>query len=114
MGQHRDEDGDGLADRGTVIDPTLLDRQSLAFRDHDGSLHVPDDELEHHAEVVHAPLGMGRHAEPMHLPEAYDAEAWDAGRVGPKSEDEARAALAERIADPQAPDGPEVEGAYDA
>jgi hypothetical protein len=111
MGAHRDDDGDGLADRGRVIDPALYDRQSAAYRDHDGSLHVADGDLERHAERVHAPLGTG--GAPIRLPEDYENEQWDADARGPKSIAEARQALADRIDDPAAPDGPEVAGAYD-
>lgn len=111
MGQHDDEDGDGIADRGRVIPPDLLDRQSQAFRSNAAT--VPDDLLHAQAEAVHAPLGTSATAVPLRLPEDYEAEQWDAGRDGPKSLDEARVALAARIADPDAPDGDEVRGAYD-
>lgn len=114
-GMHRDENDDGIADRGRVIPPALYDRQSAAYREHDGSLHVADADLARHAEAVHAPLGTSvtRDAAPIRLPEHYEHEQWDAGREGPKSHAEARRMLAERIDDPQAPDGPEVAGAYD-
>jgi hypothetical protein len=50
---------------------------------------------------------------PIKTPEEWDAEGWDAGRQNPKTLDEARAALATRIADPHAPDTEAESGAYD-
>ncbi|WP_439383371.1 hypothetical protein [Amycolatopsis lexingtonensis] len=50
---------------------------------------------------------------PVKSPEEWDAEGWDADRQGPKNLDEARASLAERIADPHAPDTEAEAGAYD-
>ncbi|MEV6877024.1 hypothetical protein [Amycolatopsis sp. NPDC051128] len=50
---------------------------------------------------------------PIKTPEEWDAEDWDAGRQNPKTLDEARAALAARIADPHAPDTEAESGAYD-
>jgi hypothetical protein len=58
--------------------------------------------------VVHEPG-----TAPDKSPEEWDTTGWDAGRVGPKSLDEARAALADRIADPTAPDDTTVAGVYD-
>lgn len=43
----------------------------------------------------------------------WEVEQWDSGRERPKSLAEAKDALAARIADPHAPDGAEVIGAYD-
>lgn len=51
--------------------------------------------------------------QPIRTPEEWEAENWDAGREGPKTLAEAKEALADRIADPAAPDGDEVAGAYD-
>lgn len=50
---------------------------------------------------------------PIRTPEEWEADGWDAGREGPKSLAEAKAALAARIADPAAPDDESVAGAYD-
>jgi hypothetical protein len=50
---------------------------------------------------------------PIRTPEDWEAADWDAGREEPKSLVEARVALAYRIANPAAPDGAEVAGAYD-
>ncbi|WP_290049568.1 hypothetical protein [Amycolatopsis solani] len=52
-------------------------------------------------------------ASPIKTPQEWDAEGWDADRQGPKTLDEARTALAERIADPHAPDTEAESGAYD-
>jgi len=87
-----------------------MDAQSAAFREAGPADRVRDHDIHHHAEAQHAPLGdLGE----IQLPEDYEAGRWDAGRVGPKSLDDARAQLAARIDDPSAPDGAEVAGAYD-
>jgi hypothetical protein len=52
-------------------------------------------------------------APPIRTPEEWNDEGWDDDRDGPKSIDEARAALAARIGDPHAPDTAAVAGAYD-
>lgn len=109
-GQHRDDDGDGLADRGRPVIPAeLLDRQSEAFRSQ-GDLSVPDEQLANYLTLALPPT-----TDPAEIvtPEQWEAAGWDAGRIGPKGLDEARAALQARIDDPHAPDGPEVAGAYD-
>jgi hypothetical protein len=59
--------------------------------------------------VVHQPGD----ATPIKTPEEWDAEGWDAGRQHPKTLDEARAALAARIAVHDAPDTEADAGAYD-
>lgn len=85
-----------------------LDRQSLAFRDNPHP--TADEDLDMLAERVHRPLtSIGR----LLLPDDWEAVHWDSGRIEPKTLEEAQHALAERIADPHAPDGPEVVGAYD-
>lgn len=93
------------------------DRQSRAFRDARPEDRVLDDDLLAFAEAVHHPpadgLPLGDLIAEIKLPQAWEAENWDAGREGPKSVAEAREALAARIADPLAPDGDEVAGAYD-
>ncbi len=61
------------------------------------------------AAVVHRPGD----DTPIKSPQEWDAEGWDADRRGPKDLDEARTALAERIADPHAPDTEAEAGAYD-
>jgi hypothetical protein len=52
-------------------------------------------------------------AAPIRTPEEWNADSWDEDRQGAKSLDDARAALADRIADPHAPDTAAVAGAYD-
>jgi hypothetical protein len=59
--------------------------------------------------VVHEPDD----DEPIREPEEWHAEGWDADRQPPKTVEEARAALAGRIADPDAPDTEDHAGAYD-
>jgi hypothetical protein len=61
--------------------------------------------------VVHRPDDPN--AEPIRTPEEWDVTGWDEDRDGPKSIDEARAALAARITDPHAPDTEAVASAYD-
>jgi hypothetical protein len=87
-----------------------MDRQSAAFREARRSDRVSDRKLSKHLELTHAPL-----VDPAELktPDDYEAEQWDSEATGPKTLDEARAALVARIADPKAPDGPEVAGAYE-
>lgn len=113
-GNHRDDDGDGRADRGRVIPPHLLDRQTELFRERGAGLRVDDADLTRQAERVHPGLPPGTHpANVIRLPEEYEAEQWDRDAVGPPSLAQARADLAARIDDPRAPDGPEAAGAYD-
>jgi hypothetical protein len=50
---------------------------------------------------------------PIMTPEIYEANNWDDGREGPKTLDDAKAALLARIADPTAPDDESAAGAYD-
>jgi hypothetical protein len=50
---------------------------------------------------------------PIKTPEEWDAEGWDADRQSPKTLDEAREALAARIAAHDAPDIDAESGAYD-
>jgi hypothetical protein len=61
--------------------------------------------------VVHHPDDPG--AAPIRTPEEWDATDWDADRGSPKDINDARAALAERITNPHAPDTPAVACAYD-
>jgi len=61
--------------------------------------------------VVHDPADPD--AEPIRTPEEWHATGWDAERQPPKTLAEAQAALAGRIADPDAPDTEAVAGAYD-
>jgi hypothetical protein len=60
--------------------------------------------------VVHEPGD----TTPIKTPQEWDAEGWDADRQQPKTLDEARAALAARIAARNAPDTDADAGAYDA
>lgn len=69
-----------------------------------------DMELPAHAEQAHPAAAS---LDGIRLPDDYEADMWDVGRGEPKTVDEARAALAARIADPNAPDGDEAAGAYD-
>jgi hypothetical protein len=50
---------------------------------------------------------------PIASPQEWNGRGWDAGRQPPKTLEEAKAALAARIADPNAPDDESVAGAYD-
>lgn len=59
--------------------------------------------------VVHEPGDLTGVREP----DDWHAEGWDADRQPPKSLDEAKEALAARIADPSAPDTEEHAHAYD-
>jgi hypothetical protein len=51
--------------------------------------------------------------EPIRTPEDHEQAEWDANRKNPKTVEEARRALAARIADPAAPDDESVASAYD-
>lgn len=82
--------------------PDALDPQSAAFREAGDDDWVSDQQI---AEVATV------HDGPVRTPEEY--EGWDAGREGAKSLDEAREALAARIADPAAPEDEQSAGAYD-
>lgn len=59
--------------------------------------------------VVHEPGD----TTPIRTPEEWDAAGWDADRQSPKTLDEARAALAARIAAHDSPDTEADAGAYD-
>lgn len=59
--------------------------------------------------IVHQPDD----STPIKSPEEWDAEGWDADRQSPKTLDEAREALATRIAAHDAPDTEADAGAYD-
>jgi hypothetical protein len=65
---------------------------------------------ETHVAVVYEPGD----ATPIKTPEEWNAEGWDADRQNPKTLDEAREALAGRIAAHDAPDTEADSGAYDA
>jgi hypothetical protein len=86
------------------------DAQSRAYRDMDNWEHYSDIELPAYLEHRHDPIG---DISEVRLPEWYEARLWDAGREDPKTPAQAQAALTARIADPTAPDGPEVADAYD-
>lgn len=60
--------------------------------------------------VVHQPGD----AAPIKTPEEWASEGWDKDRQDPKTLDEAREALAARIAAHDAPDTEADAGAYDA
>lgn len=90
-----------------------LDAQSRAYREAGDADHAPDDINDlilDHGCIPHPPI---RSLDEIAWPEDHEDDQWDAGREGSKSLDEARAALAARIADPTCPDGPESVGAYD-
>lgn len=89
------------------------DPQSRAFRDAADADRWDDD-----IDTLVAVHGAARHppttdVSQIRLPDDYEAAGWDAGREGPKTPTEARAALAARIADPAAPDTDAEAGAYD-
>ena len=90
------------------------DAHGRAFREMEGVERYLDIELGAHSSAEHAsPADLDDLLEEIKLPHVYEAEMWDAGRESPKTGDEARAALARRIADRAAPDGPEAKGVYD-
>ena len=85
----------------------MIDKQAQAFRDA-----PPSDWAAQAAmltDATHYPAG----TDPNLTPEQYEARQWDAERGPAKTLDDARTALAARIADPAAPDDPSVRGAYD-
>jgi hypothetical protein len=89
------------------------DPQSVAFREATESDHWDDD-----VNALIAQEGAVYHDEATSIdqirgPDAYETEDWDADRDGPKTIGEARVALADRIADPEAPDTDAEAGAYD-
>jgi hypothetical protein len=85
-----------------------MDRQSEAFRNATDEDHwsgqVTDDD------TVHQEL---RSLSDITLPDDYDDDEWDTDKDGPKSLEEARTALDERIENPEAPDDEIDRGAYD-
>lgn len=87
------------------------DPQRAAFADSEESDWARSAELMEGA-VVHEPGDP--EAPPIKSPQEWDAEGWDAERQPPKTIEESRAALAARIADPDAPDTEAHAGAYDA
>lgn len=91
--------------------PYQPDSQGRAFREMEPLDRYGDIELGAHAEAEHPPATS---LDGIKLPDEYEAELWDAGRETPKTLDEARQALASRIADPAAPDDESVRGAYDS
>lgn len=85
-----------------TVDP--IDPQSAAFRQAtdidrwDGDLPAL---VAQHGATVHEPIeGVAQ----IRLPEDYESDGWDVGRETPKTVEQAREALAVRIADPSAPD----------
>ncbi|MGH3989312.1 MAG: hypothetical protein ACRDTZ_18680 [Pseudonocardiaceae bacterium] len=96
------------------MDPTS-DPQSVAYREAtdtdrwDGDLPalVADGGAVYHEPLTRIPAE-------VRLPGDYEAEdGWDTERENPKTLEQARAALAARIADPTAPDTDAHSGAYD-
>lgn len=90
--------------------PYIYDKQSKAFRELPLNEQIMDIELGAHAEIEHPPI---TDLEDLKLPEDYEDDNWDEGRETPKTVEEARGMLLERILNPNAPDGDEVIGAYD-
>lgn len=90
--------------------PYQPDNHGRAFREMEALDRYGDIELGAHAEAEHP---AATSLDGIKLPDDYEAELWDAGRGEPKTLDEAREALAARIADPAAPDDESVRGAYD-
>jgi hypothetical protein len=86
------------------------DRQSRAFREAEPGDRWDGDILGLGARV-HMPADS---LDRLALPEHYETgRGWDQHRQPPKTLSEARAQLAERIADPGAPDSEDDAGAYD-
>lgn len=98
-GRHTDTDGDGIADQG-LSDP-FADRQHAAFAEAGPDELVTD-------EGIAAMYESGELRDVTEGPTAdvdeHEAAGWDTDRIGPKSPQEARDALAARVADPGAPD----------
>jgi hypothetical protein len=83
-----------------------MDRQSAAYRQATEAAWAAVDPAEY---VVHR----DGDPEPIRTPEDHEQAEWDADREDPKTAEQAREALATRIADPAAPDDETVAGAYD-
>lgn len=88
------------------------DAQGRAFREAGDADHWDDniDAMVEQGGTFYDPI---ESVDDIDLPDVVHATEWDADRLPPKTLEEAKAALAHRIADPAAPDGPESEGAYD-
>lgn len=84
------------------------DPQSRAYREAG-----PGDRWDGDLQAIGARVSQADDVSAVVLPEDYEDTGWDTGRVGPKSLEEAREALASRIADPHAPDSEAEAGAYD-
>jgi hypothetical protein len=88
-----------------------LDAQSRAYREMYPHERYGDIELAAHAEAEH---GAATSLDGIRLPDDWEADLWDAGRGTAKTVEEARAALAARIADLTAPDDETTATAYDS
>lgn len=86
----------------------MTDPQREAFTGADESDWARESDLLASA-VVHEPGDLTGVREP----DEWHVDGWDADRQPPKTLDEARAALAARIADPEAPDTDDQAHAYD-
>lgn len=78
----------------------IRDTQSAAFRGATAADWVDDDEMARLFEQGALVVATG----PIKTVEEHEAEGWDAGRIGPKSFEDAKAALFGRVSDPSAPD----------
>jgi hypothetical protein len=78
-----------------------LDAQAHAFRAATDDDLVDDEQI---AAMLRSGELANTTADPRVSVEAHEQAGWDAGRAEPKTIDEARAALAERVQDPTAPD----------
>jgi hypothetical protein len=89
------------------------DPQSRAFREATEADHWDDDVnalIEQEGAVYH---DEATSVDEVPGPDSYEADGWDVDRDGPKTIGEARVALADRIANPEAPDTDAEAGAYD-
>lgn len=86
-----------------------MDRQSAVYRQLPINEHAQDIELGAWSEAEHPPATS---LDGLVLPEDYEEAEWDRGRERPKTLEEARGALLERILNRRAPDGDESAGAY--
>jgi len=87
-----------------------MDRQSRAYREMPINEHAQDIEL---GAWAVAEFGPAQSLIGIKLPNQYDEERWDEGRERPKTLEEARGVLLDRVVNPEAPDGDEVMFAYD-
>jgi hypothetical protein len=98
---------------GDAPDFVPTDPQSKAFREATAEDHWTDDIsalIEEHGAKYHEPVA---DISEIRSPEDYESDEWDVDREPPKSLEDAKASLAARISNPEAPDVDEDINAYD-